>query len=64
MRPRFEIAVTPAGKGFKRELLVDGYKTGEFKNRAELIDFIMQAVSALRYDADVSAQSAQSAHEA
>lgn len=52
MRPRFEIAVTPAGKGFKRELLVDGYKTGEFKNRAEFIDFIMQAVSALRYDAD------------
>lgn len=52
MRPRFEIAVTPAGKGYKRELLVDGYKVAEFKNRAELIDFVMQAVSALRYEPD------------
>lgn len=53
MSPRFAVRVSMVdGKSVKRELMVDGYKTGEFKNRAELIDFIMQAVSALRYEAD------------
>lgn len=38
------------GKVAVRELMIDGYKTLEFRSKAELIDFIQQAVSTLRYD--------------
>lgn len=56
MRPRFEIAVAPVGKGVRRDLLIDGYKAGEFRNQAELIDFLMQATSTLRYEPDDKGQ--------
>ena len=53
MSPRLAVRVSMVdGSTVKRELMVDGYKVAEFKNRAELIDFIMQAVSALRYEPD------------
>lgn len=49
-RPRFEIGVTPTGNGVRRDLLINGIKVGEFANKAELIDLLMQGTSTLRYD--------------
>ena len=37
------------GKTPRYELMVDGLKLHEFKNRHELIDFAMQAMSSARY---------------
>lgn len=38
------------GKPTVRELLVEGLKVYEFRNKAEAVDFMMQFASTFRYD--------------
>jgi hypothetical protein len=48
--PRIAVRVTVvAGKASLYELMIDGVKAFEFRNRHELVDLIMQATSVLRY---------------
>ena len=49
--PRLAIRVTVVGpKATLYELMLDRQKVLEFRNRHEVVDFLMQATSALRYD--------------
>ena len=49
--PPLAVRVTVvAGKAVLYELMQHGLKTHEFRNKAELVDFLMQAQSCLRYD--------------
>lgn len=49
--PRVQVRVSvQPGKPALRELLIDGLKVYEFPNRAQYVDFVMQAASTLRYD--------------
>jgi hypothetical protein len=49
--PRLAIRVTVVGpKATLYELMLDKQKVLEFKGRHEVVDFLMQATSALRYD--------------
>ena len=49
--PRLAIRVTVVGaKATLYELMIDKQKVLEFRNKHEVVDFLMQATSALRYD--------------
>ena len=55
MVPRYEtgarVRVTMVdGKIALRELMINGLKVYEFRNKAEAVDFFMQGISSLRYD--------------